>query len=359
MRILRLYYLLPPIKGGMEKHVYFLTKFQNIENSATVFFNQGNAITYKDKKILPIVKFYKIRPLFIGVFLFYIFTVIKLLIRKKQFDVIHIHGDWSSLVFIGVLKKLTGAKKIIYTNHDTITNNFQHRKLLPLGLKNVDLIFTTGYESSCVIKKFFPEKKIIFQHSGVNDVFYNSSIKKFANERFIVVTVANLVPKKNINLILEIAIDLPEIEFFIVGDGPERVILQNTILQNNLKNVKLFGFKSAEEIKKIYDESDCFLLTSFAEGTPTSALEAMTSGLPILTSNAGGINNIITDGVNGYVIHNFEKQNYVNKLKLIKDNIELRKKIYCNNKDISENFKWEIVAERITVLTKECFYEKS
>lgn len=358
MRILRLYYLLPPIKGGMEKHIYYLTKFQSENNEVSVFFNQGDPISSNDKKILPLIKFYKFRPLFVGVFLFYISIIFKLIFERKRFDVIHIHGDWSSLVFIKLLKKLTKAKVMVFTSHGIITTSYSHQKLLPRSLKNVDLIFTTGHESAGIIQKMV-DKQVIIQPSGINDIFFQAAEKHFENKKFNVVTVANLVPVKNINFIIEIANDLPDIEFVIVGEGPEKEMHINTIITNNLRNVKLLGFKSPDEIKKIFDESDCFLLTSLAEGTPTSALEAMTSGLPIIASNAGGINNIIIDGINGFVIDNYEKENYVAKIKLIKDNIELRKIIYHNNKEISENFRWDKVAHRITSLTKECMNEKN
>ncbi len=358
MKILRLYYLLPPIKGGMEKHVYYLTNFQNKENQATVFFNQGDKITSNDKKLLPLIKFYKIRPLFIGVFAFYFCVILRLIFNRSKFDVIHIHGDWSSLVFVKLLKKLTNAKKVIYTNHDAVTDSYQHTKLLPKGLSNADLIFTTGYDSADVIRKRIANKKIVVQPSGVNDVFYKPSEKIFDNATFKVVTVANLVTKKNIKFILEIAKDLLEIQFSIVGKGPEYQMLSDTITNNKLSNVNLLGFKTPEMVKQIYDESDCYLLTSFAEGTPTSALEAMTSGLPIVSSNAGGINNIVKESINGFVINDFSKELYINKLQLLKDNVKLRKEIYLNNKQLSENFKWDKVASRITRLTKECLDEK-
>lgn len=358
MRILRLYYLLPPIKGGMEKHIYHLSKFQSKNNDVSIFFNQGNAITSNDRKIFPLIKFYKIRPLFIGVFLFYAFVVFSLIFDRKKVDVIHIHGDWSSLIFINLLKILTKAKIIVFTCHGTITNNFTHQKLLPRYIKKVDLIFTTGYEAASMIQKMV-HSKVVVQPSGISDVFFQDSNPKVEDGVFKVVTVANLVAVKNIKLVLEIANNLTNIEFTIVGDGPEREMLEEIVALNKLSNVRLLGFKSPEEVKEIYDQSDCFLLTSLAEGTPTSALEAMTSGLPIVVSNAGGINNIIIDRVNGFVINNYEKENYISKLELLKNDLELRTIINVNNKAISKNFTWDKVAYKITNLTNECLNEKN
>lgn len=357
MRILRLYYLLPPMKGGMEKHISYLSKYQNQDHFVSIYFNQGDKISANDVKIFPYLKFYKIRPLFIGIFIFYMAIVFKLLISPKKFDVIHIHGDWSSLVFVKILKWLTGAKVVAFTCHGIITSNYTHRKFLPSLLKNVNLIFTTGHESASMIQKT-TGKEVIVQPSGVNDVFFEPMERSFERSVFTVVTVANLVAVKNIKLVLEIAKDLPHAKFLIIGKGPEKDKLNHTIQKYNLKNVELLGFKTPEEIKYIYDDADCFLLTSLAEGTPTSALEAMTVGLPIVSSNAGGINNVVANGVNGFVIDNFEKENYISKLKTIESDIELRKKIYLQNKEVSSNFKWNKVALRITDLTETCLKQK-
>ena len=357
MNILRIYIQLPPNPGGMENHIGMLTNIQNESNEVTLYFNRGNSITDRDQMIFPNYKLSNIKPSFIAFFIFYFGIILKLVFKKEKYDIVHIHGDWSSLIFIKILKKLSKAKVVVFTIHGLITNSYPHRNFLPVMLKHVDLIFTTGHESARVIKKMV-DKQVIIQPSGINNIFFQSSVRHFENEKFNIVTVANLVPIKNIKLILEIAKDLPYIEFVIVGEGPEKDMHQNNINTNNIRNVKLLGYKTPCEIKKIYDESDCFLLTSLAEGTPTSALEAMTSGLPIISSNAGGINNIIIDYINGFVIDNYEKENYVSKIKLIKDNVELRKLIYNNNKDLSENFRWDKVAERITQLKVECFNKK-
>lgn len=357
MRILRLYHRIPPMKGGMEKHILFLSKYQNNDNFISVYFNQGEQTSENDIKILPFLKLYKIRPNFIGVFLFYIFVLLKLIFKQQKFDVIHLHGDWSSLVFSKLIKKLTKAKITVFTFHGMITNNYAHQKLLPKFLKDIDLIFTTGYESGKLIKAL-TYKEIIIQPSGVADFFFQTTPKTFEANNFKIVTVANLHPVKNLSLILDIAKKCKECEFLIIGEGVEKSFLLNKISLDKINNIKLIGYKSAAEIKEIFDISDCFLLTSLEEGTPTAALEAIASGLPIISSNAGGIDHIIKDSKNGFVINNFEKSDYIDKIMLLKQDINLRKNISENNLNISKDYRWNYVAGRITQLTKKCFDAK-
>ena len=200
---------------------------------------------------------------------------------------------------------------------------------------------------------------MIVQPSGVNDLFFKEHARPVSSDSFQVVTVANLYPKKNLDLVLEIAKELKEINFKIVGEGPEQEKLHKKIIQEGIDNVRLLGFKNSAELKKIYDQSDCYLLTSLAEGTPTSALEAMACGLPIISSNAGGINQIIKEFENGFIVENYDIGDFITRIKLLKSDVQLRMKIYENNLRLSHNFSWEKVAKMITNKTIECLNDKN
>jgi len=356
MKILRIYTKLPPLLGGMEKHIYQLTKYQlNHKHDVKVFYNDGESISPNDEKICRFA-LHKIKPQVVGMILFYIFILIKLRFKKQQFDIIHIHGDWSSLLFMKLLKKLTNAKIVVLSLHGQLTSKYTHQKLLPNLVQDVDLIFSTGYDTAKELEKL-SDKKVIVQPSGINEIFFEDFDKNFNNEVFTVVTVANLFPKKNIELVLEIAKELKEFDFIIVGDGSHREVLQDIIKKDSILNVKLVGFKSAKEVREYYQQSDCYLLTSFAEGTPTSALEAMACGLPVVSSNAGGLGNIVKDDINGFVIDDFDKNKYIEKIKLLKNDLNLRKKIFKNNQELSKNYTWDSVAGNITNIMQKALNE--
>ena len=104
--------------------------------------------------------------------------------------------------------------------------------------------------------------KQLFQPSGISDVFVNAPCKRaFSNN---VIIIANLVPK-NIDLVIKIAKICPNFNFNIVGKGSLKHILETKI--QNIDNVNLLGFKTADEIIVYMDNSFAFLLTSFFEGT--------------------------------------------------------------------------------------------
>lgn len=358
MKILRIYIKLPPLKGGMEKHIRALSQWQ-IENGNDVVlcFNGGERLSDDDIHIFSNIKLYKIKPQFFGIFIFYFFLYSYLFVTRKSFDAIHIHGDWSSLIFVKLLKKITSAKIVLFSIHGQITQSFAHKNLLPCLLKPIDRIFSTGYESAKILEAM-TDIDVIIQPSGINNVFFEptNSLKK--HEKFTIITVANLVPVKNINLVLDIAKQLHEADFIIVGEGKEYNSLSRHIETEKLVNVSLLGFKEAYEIKELYGRSDCFLLTSMAEGTPTVIMEAMAVGLPIVCSNAGGMEHFLNDTEHGFVVQSYCAEDYVAKIKLLMQDLLLKEKIAENNKAVAQYFSWDHVAKRITTLTKEVLNAK-
>ena len=344
MRILRLYTRLPPLPGGMENHIAQLTREQiKLGHEVSIYFNQGSCVTSNDIQITKLPLF-KIKPQFIGLLIFHFLVLIRVLMNRDKFDIVHIHGDWSSLVFSKLIKMLVRADKVIITIHDQISNKLLQQKALAVGLRFVDIIFTTGYETANQLEKL-TLKKIIIQPSGVNKIFFSDFNRNFEKENFTVVTVANLLPKKNIELILEIAKALKEFRFILVGDGNHRKVLENIIQRNNIDNVELVGFKSAEIVRKYYYESDCYLLTSLSEGTPTSILEAMACGLPIVSSNAGGVKSIL--GKHNCVVESSNNHQFIDCLSKFSVNLKLRRDISVKNRMQSKKYAWKNVAKNI------------
>lgn len=354
MKILRIYKRLPPFQGGMEKHISELTKYQNFSNEITLYFNSGNYISDRDEKIFPKFKTIGLKSSFPFVFVFYLAAITKLLQNKKKFDIIHLHGDWSSFIFAPILKGLTKAKVICFSMHGSIkSHSTWQKKILKYSLKSADIVFSTGFENHEWLKPFC--KKAVFQPSGVSDVFFNQINPVFTEKKsFRIVTVGNLFPVKNTKMIIQIAAVLSEMEFIIIGNGPEYSCLKEMTDSLNCRNVIFKGDLSKEEIKDELLKSNLFLFSSILEGTPTAVMEAMTCGLPIITSNAGKVESIVTNGVNGFVIQDYDIDKYIFKIIELYNDTELCRIISNNNKEKAKQFSWNKVASLITNHQVEC-----
>lgn len=90
-------------------------------------------------------------------------------------------------------------------------------------------------------------------------------------------------------------------ELIIGGDGETQRLI-NFVKNNNLENVvKFVGFVEGKDKEHILKTSDIYILPSYNEGLPISILEAMAYSMPIISTNVGGIPEIVADDQNGYL----------------------------------------------------------
>ena len=91
-------------------------------------------------------------------------------------------------------------------------------------------------------------------------------------------------------------------EFHLIGTGPERQRILYTIQDLGLEGkVTLLGKLPPEKIRNQLQASDIFLFSSLSEGLSNAVLEAMSCGLPIVTTDCGGMREAVTNGVEGFV----------------------------------------------------------
>lgn len=91
------------------------------------------------------------------------------------------------------------------------------------------------------------------------------------------------------------------IKLLMVGDGPERGLLEQQAKTMGLEDSVIFaGFQTDPE--NWYPVFDVFALPSLTEGTPLALLESMAAGLPVVASAVGGVPKIVSDGVNGLLV---------------------------------------------------------
>ena len=105
--------------------------------------------------------------------------------------------------------------------------------------------------------------------------------------------VARLSPEKNINYALSLAKEIPEYDFYIVGDGPLKRSLIERRDKEFIENVKFLGYK--RDVDRYYSVFDALMLVSKIEGTPISIAEGLLCGLPIFTTPVGQIEELYSE----------------------------------------------------------------
>lgn len=88
----------------------------------------------------------------------------------------------------------------------------------------------------------------------------------------------------------------------IAGDGPDLERLQDTVTKRGGRNISFPGLVDGEKKIRCYLEAGIFCFLSYTEGMPNAVLEAMAMGLPIVSSDAGGLRDILGDGTTGFIV---------------------------------------------------------
>ena len=114
-------------------------------------------------------------------------------------------------------------------------------------------------------------------------------------DEFVILWVARVAPVKNAKLLVEVAKSLPDCVFLMGGDG----IQMQEIELLAPPNLRILGYIPTSQILLA---GDLYLSTSLNEGVPYSILEAKSAGLPVVAVDVGSISEIITDGVDGFLV---------------------------------------------------------
>jgi glycosyltransferase involved in cell wall biosynthesis len=141
----------------------------------------------------------------------------------------------------------------------------------------------------------------------------------------------------------------PRVQLVIAGDGPFMDKTREFVNEIGLKEkVALLGYVRGEEKQDLFLNSDIYILPTYREGMPTSVLEAMAFGLPVVTRPVGGLKDIFIDGKHGFLTESRNPEVFASLIeKLILDK-ELRKKIGVDaHKYVKNRFMASKVSKRL------------
>lgn len=123
----------------------------------------------------------------------------------------------------------------------------------------------------------------------------------------------------------------------IVGDGPDAKKYEEMVKQLHLKRIEFCGHQ--KNTKKYYQDSQIFLMTSAFEGWGLTLTEAQQMGcIPIAFDTYSSLHDIIENGKNGFIIKKNNVRDYVNKIKLLMRNSDLRKEMSEFSVESSKRF---------------------
>ncbi len=229
--------------------------------------------------------------------------------RRWHPDLLHIQGYTTSLLFA---IEWAGRRKmpVVYEEHQTPDPHFNWWQGFEASINRADRVIAVSEKSAEGLREVCGvTRPIEIIGPLLADPFHPGWKKKIRpydpDKPFIVTTVARLYITKGLTFLLDAAAlvkkNHPNIEFRVYGDGDLRDELMEKAKRLDLDGEAIFRgiFRDRAELTQILEETDIFLLSSILEGQPLVIAEAMAHGCPIVSTNVGGIPELICDGENG------------------------------------------------------------
>lgn len=265
-------------------------------------------------------------------------------------DLIHIQCGLYGGMVGKKIKELYGIPYIITEHASVILNNRlseYQKSFIKDVYNNADLLISISEKLKSSMERYTDRKIVVIPNMIDSAVF---KYKKTSKEIFRFITVCNLKKDKNVESVIRAFSKKFKhkelVELIIIGDGPEKKNLEDTIKELGLcKKVKLLGAKSREELPNYYNSSDAFILASDYETFGVVYIEALASGLPIIATKCGGPEEFFEDNF-GYIINKGNQNELELAMKQIYNNIHL-----FNSKDISlsilDKFDNKVISNKI------------
>ncbi len=280
-------------------------------------------------------------------------------IKKNNIDIVHTHSSKAGILgrFVARLAKV---KFIIHTVHGWSFNDYQllFMRSMFIGLERLiaqfthKLIVVSCYDQQKGLKnRIGDEDKYKLIRYGIEYTEFISGDQKIKEEfginstDLIVGMISCFKPQKSpqdfIKLSFLVNRILPNVKFLLVGDGILRNQVKKLINKFQLQNkVILTGWR--RDIPRILSAIDVFVLTSLWEGLPISVLEAIAFSKPVVATNTGGIEEIVVEGKNGFLVQPCDIKSLSERLTVLLRNENLRKDMGQNAKGLFDfNFSVE------------------
>jgi glycosyltransferase involved in cell wall biosynthesis len=165
------------------------------------------------------------------------------------------------------------------------------------------------------------------------------------------VFVGRLTRQKALGVAIEAIARVPAARLVIVGDGPERAELERLAATSaGASRVRFLGLRTRDETLRVVAGAEAGLLSSDWENLPHSAVEALSVGVPVVSTAVGGVPEVVTDGVNGLLVPPGDPEQLAAAIRRLLEEPGLRDRLAEAAKPSVESLSSEIVYGKLEAL---------
>jgi len=308
---------------------------------------------------------------------------IKQIIEEFKPDIVHTHAAKAGALGRKAAKAC-GVPVIVHTFHGHVfhsyfgkvkTNIFKFiERRLAKKSDGIIAISDMQKKELSQIHKICPADKIKVIPLGFDlDKFQEETSKRdvvrekynVKEEEIAIAIIGRLAPIKNHGLFLSIIEDVlsktsKKIKVFIVGDGEERTSIEEKVIELNTQfDGEILMTSWIKNIGEFNAGMDIICLTSNNEGTPVSLIEAQAGNLAVVSTDVGGVRDIVKEGETGYIVPKNNVNLFSEKLLFLIENDETRKRFSKNGWNfVKEKFHYTTLVKNVNDYYKELLEKK-
>ncbi len=236
------------------------------------------------------------------------------LLRRERVDLVHAH-QYTPFFYALLGRWVCRRPPILFTEHGRHQPDYPRRKRMlanRLLLEKRDRVVGVGraVRDALIANEGIPPERVAVLYNGVDLKPFAAAADRQAARRemgvspehLVLIQVARLDYLKNhltaVRTLERIAAARPEVRLVLIGEGPEREAIEREVRRRGLSgHVRLLGLR--KDVARLLPAADLFLLTSVSEGIPLTLIEAMAAGLPVVSTDVGGVPEVVVDGHTG------------------------------------------------------------
>ncbi len=352
-----------PFPGGITEHVHHLSYYLmgkghdvviltgNHKNGKKIGLNSVKVIRVGRGILIPINRSFYSLPVS-----FHLQSRVREVLMSQEWDIVHVHGTFSpSLPLFTLLQSPYTNFMTFHPTHGYSIGFEIFKPILQRAYENIHGKIAVSKSAERSISRHFPGDYRIIPN-GVDIHRFGPHVMpedglREGNEK-IILFVGRIEPRKGLSTLLKAFEKLlkqgENVKLLVVGDTPLRKVFELKA-QKFGSRVKFLGKVTAEEIPGIYRASDVFVAPATGkESFGIVLIEALASGKPVVASDIDGYREIISHGVDGFLVEPGDADSLARHIEKILKNPELASKMgEMGRRKVMERYSWEIVSSMV------------
>jgi glycosyltransferase involved in cell wall biosynthesis len=288
--------------------------------------------------------------------------------REQRPDVVHVHWPMPHALMGAAMRKASGGKTAVVCSFYSVEVNWIDRRLswlrpfLEWSATTGDAVTAISTSTAAAVRGLTDQAVGVIPYAAaITDVDRTSVRPAFSDPGAPVrlLFVGRLVERKGVEVLVRALARLRhhrEAELVIVGSGNREGHIRRTAALEGVEDyVHLLGFVGTERLRREYAASDIFVLPAVVdsrgdtEGLGVVLLEALAYERPVVASRAGGIPDIVVDGVTGWLTDPGDAQTLSDRLLEVASDPEEARRVAARGKaEAGQRFSWDLILTETT-----------